>query len=683
MSNPLLIQTDFPKFSQIQPSQVASAIDDILTDNRTKIKALLERNHGYTWKNLIEPLESLQDRLNQAWSQVAHLNAVVQTEALREVYNACLPKLSEYATELGQNEPLYHAFKEIADSAEYQRFTVGQKKLIKDELRDFKLAGVALPEADKKRFREIQQQLSQLAAKFENNLLDATDGWSKLVVNETELAGMPEHTIATAKETAQRQGKEGWLLTLEFPCYHAVISHADSRSLREEVYTAYVTRASDQGPHAGKWDNSNMMVDILKLRYEEARLLGFNNYAELSLATKMAKKPQQVMDFLHDLVKRSQTMARRELTELQQFAKEQCGIDVLQAWDIPYCSEKLQQHRYALSQEDLRPYFPEKKVLEGMFAVVKNLYGMQIVERTGVDTWHKDVRFFEIRDQQQQLRGHFYLDLYARPQKRGGAWMDECRVRRLKEENVLQTPIAFLTCNFSGPSGDRPALFTHDEVITLFHEFGHGLHHLLTKVDYAGISGINGVPWDAVELPSQFMENWCWERPVLNLISSHYQTGEVLPESMLKKMLAAKNFQAGMYMLRQLEFSLFDFRLHYEYDPKRGAEIQRLLDEVRTAVSVVPVPPFNRFQHGFSHIFAGGYAAGYYSYKWAEVLSSDAFAKFEETGLLNPETGKAFLENILEQGGTRDPMELFVAFRGREPVIDALLRHSGITAEPA
>ncbi|KRT56689.1 M3 family metallopeptidase, partial [endosymbiont of Ridgeia piscesae] len=517
-------------------------------------------------------------------------------------------------------------------------------------------------------------------SKYEENLLDATNAWSKRIDDPEALAGLPESALALAKQTAEQRGTSGWLLTLEFPSYLPVMSYADDRELRREVYEAFATRASDQGPHDKAFDNSELMEQILALRHEQAQLLGFANYAERSLARKMARSTDAVMAFLHDLAERSRPQAQRELEELRLFAREEHGILELQAWDIGYYSEKLRQHRHNISQEELKPYFPETKVVPGMFAVVEQLYGIQIKAIEGVDSWHPDVRFFEIRDADGQLRGQFYLDLYARPKKRGGAWMDDCASRFFTDQ-LDQTPVAYLTCNFSPPVGEQPALFTHDEVETLFHEFGHGLHHLLTRIDYPAVAGINGVAWDAVELPSQFMENFCWEREALNLISGHWETGEPIPDDLYQRMKAAKNFQSAMQMVRQLEFSIFDFRIHREYEPAHGGRIYEILDEVRQQVSVVIPPTWNRFAHGFSHIFAGGYAAGYYSYKWAEVLSADAFSLFEERGTFDAETGRAFLQEILEQGGSKQAMELFTAFRGREPQIDALLRHSGITAE--
>ena len=678
--NPLLTMTGLPPFSRITAEHVEPAIDTLLAENRKAVEALLAATEDYTWDNLIQPLEDMDDRLSRVWSPISHMNSVVNSEALRAAYNACLPKLSEYGTEMGQNVRLYQAYKAIRDSKQYEQLDTAQKKVIDNALRDFHLSGVDLPDDKKARFKKIQQQLSQLTTKFEENVLDATQGWTKHIDDETRLAGLPESACAMAKQAAAQKQLNGWLFTLDFPSYFAVMTYADDRELRSEMHQAYVTRASDQGPNAGKWDNSEVMEEILALRHELAQLLGYQTYAERSLVTKMADTPERVLGFLHDLAKRSKPVADNELHELETFAHNEHGVTKLEPWDIGYYSEKLRQHTYAISQEELKPYFPETSVIPGMFEVVKRLYGMRIQVVDSVDVWHPDVRFYEIRDEQGTLRGEFYLDLYARENKRGGAWMDDCIGRKRNADNSIQTPVAYLTCNLTPPIGDDPALFTHDEVITLFHEFGHGLHHMLTRIDHVGVSGINGVAWDAVELPSQFMENWCWEKEALDLIAEHYQTRDDIPEEMYHKMYAAKNFQAGMQMVRQLEFSLFDFRMHHEYVPGKGAHIQQILDEVRQEVAVIKPAPYNRFQHGFTHIFAGGYAAGYYSYKWAEVLSADAFSLFEEEGIFNHQTGLRFLHAVLEQGGTREPMDLFVEFRGREPEIDALLRHSGIAA---
>jgi oligopeptidase A len=679
MSNPLLAHTELPLFSQIKPEHVVPAIDQLLAEARATVESCLNATDRYTWKNLIEPIENAEDRLGKAWSPVSHMNSVVNSDELREAYNACLPKLSAYSTEMGQNEALFKAYKSIAESEEYATLDTAQQKIIRNALRDFHLSGIDLDADKKQRYKEISQELSQLASNFEENVLDATNAWSKLITNELDLTGLPASALAQARQTAEQNGQEGWMITLQFPSYHAVMTYADNRELRREHYEAYATRASDLGPHAGRWDNSEIMEKLLALRHEKARLLGFENYAELSLAKKMAEKPDDVMNFLEDLADKSWRQARRDLAELRDFARTYYGVGDLQAWDIGYYSEKMRQHFYQLSQEEVKAYFPVTKVLPGLFAVVEKLYGLRIAEIHDFDSWHPDVRFFEITDNNGDLRGRFFVDLYARPKKRGGAWMDDC-VGRKKIDDKVQTPVAYLTCNFTPPTGSDPALLTHDEVTTLFHEFGHGLQHMLTRVDHLGVSGINGVEWDAVELPSQFMENWCWEKDALPLMSGHYQTGEPLPDELLDKMLAAKNFQSGMLMVRQLEFSLFDFRIHRDYDPARGGRIYETLSQVREQVAVVIPPAFNRFAHSFGHIFAGGYAAGYYSYKWAEVLSSDAFSLFEEKGIFDTETGNAFLTNILEKGGSEDAMNLFVKFRGRKPTIDALLRHNGIEA---
>lgn len=677
-NNPLLNLEPLPAFSKVKPEDVEPALDLLLAENRKKVADILADSKERTWENLMEPLEEMDDKLGQMWSVVSHMNAVCSTDELRKAYDASLIKLSEYGTEMGQNYNLYSAIKTLAKNKDAQHLNPTQQKVLENELRDFKLSGVNLDPEAKKAYAVLQERLTTLTAKFDHNLLDATTAWTKLVTDESLLSGLPELTKQTAKEVAQAGGQEGYLFTLEQPCYVAVVTYADSREFRREMYNAYVTRSSDQGPHAGQFDNTQIMHDILDSRKKLAEILGYPDYAQLSLVRKMAKTPEEVITFLNSLALASVKTAHKEFQELKDFAKENYGANEINAWDIAYYSEKLREFRYDISQESLRPYFPEEQVVNGLFAIVNKLFGITIKETKDVDVWHKDVRFFSVYGPQGELRGQFYLDLYARSKKRGGAWMDECRGRRLVNSHV-QTPIAYLTCNFNRPVGNDPALFTHDDVITLFHEFGHGLHHLLTKIDYAEVSGINGVPWDAVELPSQFLENWCWEKSALALISKHYKTGEPLPDALFEKMLKAKNFQSAMQMVRQLEFSIFDFHLHMFFNPEDNhQQIQRFLDEVRQQVCVIPVPEFNRFQHGFSHIFAGGYAAGYYSYKWAEVLSSDAFSKFEENGIFDKATGESFLHNILEQGGSRDPLELFVKFRGREPTVDALLRHSGI-----
>jgi oligopeptidase A len=680
MTNPLLAHHELPAFSQIQPEHVIPAIDFVLAEARATVERQLSATQHYSWENLVEPLEEMDNLIHKTWSPVSHLNSVMNSDELRDAYNACLPKLSEYSTEMGQNEQLYRAFQDIRLNPTFTQYTDAQKKIIDNSLRDFKLSGVALSDDKKTRYKAISQELSQLASKFEENVLDATNAWTKLFDNEQALAGLPPSALIQARQAAEHEGKQGWMITLQFPSYHAIMTYADNRELRREHYAAYCTRASDQGPDAGKWDNTEVMENILALRHEKAQLLGFDSYAELSLATKMADSADEVLNFLEDLAAKSLPQAKQDLVELSDFAKASGDIDDLQPWDIGYFSEKMRQHRYELSQEEVKAYFPVTRVLPGLFSIVEKLYGLKIKDIKDIkdfDTWHPDVHFYEIRDKDNILRGRFYLDLYARPKKRGGAWMDDCLGRK-KMAGSIQTPVAYLTCNFTPPAGSDPALLTHDEVTTLFHEFGHGLHHMLTQVDYLGVSGINGVEWDAVELPSQFMENWCWEKESLMLLSGHYQTGEKLPDDLFEKMLAAKNFQSGMMMVRQLEFSIFDFLIHLNYRPEQGGRIYETLNQVRDRVAVVKPPQFNRFAHSFGHIFAGGYGAGYYSYKWAEVLSSDAFSLFEEKGIFNAETGKAFLSNILERGGSKDAMELFVNFRGRKPNIDALLRHNGI-----
>lgn len=677
MINPLLENKTLPAFSNIKPEHVLPAMTQLIADSRSTIDALLANGGPYTWASLVEPLEDIDDRINRAWSPVGHMNAVVNSDELREAYNACLPLLSEYATEVGQNDVLFQAYKSIAEGSEFEKLDTAQRRIIENALRDFRLSGVDLPPAEKQRFKEIAQDLSRLGSQFQDHVMDATQGWTRHVEDESLLAGLPDSAKAMAAQAASAKGLAGWLFTLEFPSYIAIMTYADDRELRRELYTAYATRASDQGPNACQWDNTPVMENLLALRHEEAQLLGFNNFAELSLATKMAPGTDEVVAFLENLAGRSRVPAQEDLAELRAFAEGELGINNPDAWDWTYASEKLRQKKYQLSEEEVRAYFPASRVVAGMFAVVERLYGLTIREKAGIDVWHPDARYYEIHDQAGELRGAFFLDLYARPKKRGGAWMDECVTRRRLADRV-QIPVAYLTCNFTPPTGDSAALLRHDEVQTLFHEFGHGLQHMLTRIDHLGVSGIHGVEWDAVELPSQFMENFCWEPEALALISGHHETGEPLPTSLLDKMIAARNFQSGMQMLRQLEFSLFDFRIHRDYEPAQGGRIYSILDEVRRKVSVVFPPDFNRFPHSFSHIFGGGYAAGYYSYKWAEVLSSDAFSLFEERGIFDPQTGREFMENILEKGGSQKAMDLFVAFRGREPSIDALLRHNGL-----
>jgi oligopeptidase A len=678
-ANPLLQLQGLPRFSAIRPEHVEPALDELLADNRERLKVLEAMEDSADWGNFVQPMEDVNERLTRMWSPVSHLNSVKDSEELRQVYEACLPKLSAYHTEVGQNEAFYRAFKHIADGPGFLGLETAQRKVVTNELSDFRILGVDLPPEKKKRFKEIQQQLSKLSNQFERNVLDATQAWSLHIKDKKDLSGLPDSLIAMARQMAEREQLQGWKFSLDIPSYLPFMMHADDRSLRQRMYEAYVTRASDQGPNAGRHDNTDLIGQLLNLRQESAQLLGFNNYAQLSLETKMAETPVQVLDFLRDLARRSRAVARKELEDVKRFAREQYGWEDFQAWDLAYYSEKLRQSLYRFTDEDIRPYFPATRVLHGLFDVVGRLYGLTISEISDVDVWDRDVRFFEISDVDGDVRGRFYVDLYVRPHKRGGAWMDEC-VSRKRDAHGTQIPVAYLTCNFSPPVGDKPALLTHDEVVTLFHEFGHGLHHMLTKVDYVGVAGINGVAWDAVELPSQFMENWCWEREALDIIGGHYQLGVPLPDELLEKMRSAKNFQSGMQMLRQIEFALFDLLLYYDFNTNEQQPVQGLLDEVRREVAVVIPPAYNRFQNSFTHIFSGGYAAGYYSYKWAEVLSADAFSRFEEEGILNPHTGRAFMKSILEQGGSREPMDLFLAFRGRKPTINALLRHNGLSA---
>lgn len=681
MSNPLLTEFDLPPFSEIKPEHVKPAIESLIDECKKAVEEAVAVE-APSWQSLVLAIDKVDDRLGKAWSPVSHMNSVLSSDELRDAYESCLPILTEHGTWVGQHKGLNEAYKKLAASDEYATLNTAQKKVIENTLRDFKLSGVDLDADKQQRYGEIQTRLSELSSKFSNNLLDATNAWQKVISEESELEGLPDSAKAAAKQMAEAKELEGWLFTLDFPSYLPVMTYSSNQALRQEMYTAFTTRASDQGPNAGEFDNSELMDELLKLRHELAQLLGFESYAESSLATKMAESTEQVLGFLNQLAEKSHPQAKQEVEELRQFAANEYGVSELNPWDMAYFAEKLKQAKYSISDEELRPYFPEDRVLSGLFTTVNKLFGIKVTERakSDVNRWHQDVRFFDIHDANNNYRGSFYLDLYAREKKRGGAWMDDCRGRIKWSSESLQTPIAYLTCNFNQPIGDNPALFTHDEVITLFHEFGHGIHHMLTQVDEAAVSGINGVAWDAVELPSQFLENWCWEEEALAFISGHYESGEPLPKDMLDKMLAAKNFQSAMMMVRQLEFSLFDFRIHAEYNPEKGAEIQQILDQVRAKVAVVVPPKTNRFQHSFGHIFAGGYAAGYYSYKWAEVLSADAFAKFEEQGIFNPQTGAEFMSAILERGGSAEPMELFKAFRGREPEIDALLRHSGIAA---
>ncbi|WP_075620642.1 oligopeptidase A [Glaesserella parasuis] len=675
MSNPLLNNTSLPKFSQIQPEHVVPAIEQLIQQCRDTIEQVSQINTP-TWENFYLPQAITGDKLSRAWSPVGHLNSVKNSSELREAYQACLPMLSEYSTWVGQHQGLYQGYVKLKNSPEFATYSLAQKKAIENSLRDFELSGISLPADKQKRYGEISARLSELSSQFSNNVLDATMGWDIVIEDEADLKGLPESALEGAKLSAQSKEKSGYRFTLEFPSYLPVMTYCENRELRQKMYEAYNTRASDQGPNAGKWDNSAIMAETLELRLELAKLLGFESYAELSLATKMAENPTQVVDFLEGLANRSKEQGKKELAGLKAFAKENYGVSELQPWDIAFYSEKQKQALYAINDEELRPYFPEERVLSGLFELVKRIFGMRVEEQKEFDSYHENVRFFNIFDETDRLRGSFYLDLYARENKRGGAWMDDCINQKRLADGSLQKPVAYLTCNFNKPIGDKPALFTHDEVTTLFHEFGHGIHHMLTEIDVGDVSGINGVPWDAVELPSQFLENWCWEEDALAFISGHYQTGEPLPKEKLTQLLKAKNFQAAMFVLRQLEFGLFDFRLHMS-EPKENIVLDTL-KAVKAQVAVVELPTFVRTPHSFSHIFAGGYAAGYYSYLWAEVLSADAFARFEEEGIFNREVGQSFLDNILTRGGSEEPMVLFERFRGRKPTLDALLRHKGI-----
>lgn len=680
MENPLLEDRTHPAFTRIEPKHVEPAIDALIADGRRLLAALTENVDAATWDSFVQPIEEEDDRLARAWSPVSHLNSVMSSDALRGVYNACLPKLSAYATEVGHNEALYRGYQKAAEAADLDR---AQRKMLANALRDMHLAGVDLAPDAKARFKEISSALSRLGSQFEENLLDATNNWYKQITDRHQLAGLPDSAIALAEHLAQERGVNGWVVTLDLPSYLPVMKHARDPGLRREVYEAYTTRASDQGPNAGQWDNTPIIEELLALRHEQAQLLGFRNFAEVSLEPKMARSTDEVMSFLKDLARRSTPQARRELAEVEEFSRANGGPAHLEAWDLPYWSERLRQARYAISDEELKPYFAMEPVLEGMFTVAGRLFDVQIRARENTEVWHQDVRFFEITDASGEVIAQFYLDPFARQKKRGGAWMDVC-TNRLVSRNRQQLPTAYLVCNFTPPVAARPSLLTHDEVQTLFHEFGHGLHHMLTRVDYPAVAGINGVAWDAVELPSQFLENWCWEREALDLFAFHWKTGEPLPQQLFERMRAARNFQSALQTVRQLEFALFDFRLHLEYEPTRGARVAELLGEIRRELSPIQPPAFNRFANGFSHIFAGGYAAGYYSYKWAELLSADAFSLFEENGVLDAASGRSFREHILEKGGSEDAMALYVAFRGREPRIDALLRHSGIEPpEPA
>ncbi len=670
--NPLLDFSGLPRYSEVQPDHVTPAVEQLLAENRTLVDTLCGPATRPTWAAFVQPLEDANERLSRAWGQVSHLHSVLDSPELREAYNANLPKITQYYAELGQHEGLFLKYKALAAADEYAALSPARRKIVDNELRDFRLGGAELPDADKPRFMAIQEELSKLSAKFEENLLDATNAWSKFIADEAELAGLPDDAKAMFREMAEADGKTGWKLNLQAPSIKPVMKFSENRGLREDIYRANATRASEFGPET--LDNTPLIARILELKQEEAELLGFASHAQVSLESKMAESPADVLDFLESLAERAKPYAERDMAELREYAATELALPDLQVWDEAYASEKLREARYAFSENEVKQYFTEPKTLAGLFRVIETLYGLEIREDRA-PVWHEDVKFYAIKDRAGQLIGQFYLDLYARDTKRGGAWMDDAITRKRKGDGI-QTPVAYLNCNFARPVGGKPALLTHDDVITLFHEFGHGLHHLLTQVEDLGVSGINGVEWDAVELPSQFMENFCWEWDVVKHMTGHVDTGAPLPKDLFDKMLAAKNFQAGMDMVRQIEFALFDMHLHHDLPP--GKTALDLLRDIRARVAVVQPPEYNRFPNNFSHIFAGGYAAGYYSYKWAEVLSADAYSLFEENGGLNPDIGHRFWSEILAQGGARPAIESFKAFRGREPTIDALLRHNGM-----
>ncbi len=667
--NPLLDFSGLPRFAELKPDHVAPAIDQLLAEGRATVAALAHA--APSWDAFVAPLEDANERIGRAWGQVSHLHAVLDSPALREAYNANLPKITQYWTELGQNQALFEKYKALAASPEFSGLNKARQRIVENAVRDFRLSGAELPAEKKKRFAGIQEELSRLAAKFSENVLDATNAFS-IVVGKERTAGIPEDVLQAAREAAQKDGKEGYKFTLHAPSYMPVLQYADDRKLRETLYRESATRASEFGKP--DWDNTPLLARIVELRGELARLLGYASFAEVSLVPKMADSPRQVLSFLDDLARKARPFAEGDVAELRAFTKDELKIADLQSWDVAYASEKLRAARYAFSDQEVKQYFPEDVVMAGLFRVAEALYGIRIAP-SQAPVWHEDARFYDVRDASGALVGQFYGDLYARETKRGGAWMDDAIGRRRKGA-APQTPVAYLTCNFSRPVGGKPALFTHDEVLTLFHEAGHGLHHLLTRVEDLGVSGIAGVEWDAVELPSQFMENFCWEWDVLRHMTRHVDTGAPLPRALFDKMIAAKNFQSGLGMLRQIEFAVFDMRLHAEEAPGRSA--LQLLEDVRERVAVLRPPAYNRFPNSFSHIFAGGYAAGYYSYKWAEVLSADAYSLFEEEGVLSAEAGGRFRDEILAVGGSRPAAESFRAFRGREPQVEALLRHSGM-----
>ena len=675
-NNALLDFSGLPRFEAIKPEDVQPAINLLLASNRVLVERLTADAAPATWNTFAAPLSDEIERLSRAWGIVGHLHSVNDVPEWREAYNGMLPEVSRFFAELGQNLKLFAKYKAIRESDEYATLTLAQRKIIDNEVRDFRLSGAELPEDQKPRFQAISEELASLSAKFSENLLDATNAFAEFVTDEVELAGIPDDVRQAAREAAEKDGQPGWKFTLHMPSYLPVMQYAESRELRAAMYRAYATRAAEFGP--AELDNTSLIRKILELRREESRMLGYDNYAEVSLVPKMAESVPQVLAFLRDLAVKAKPFAEQDVAELREFAQHELGLETLEPWDAGFASEKLLQARYAFSEQEVKRYFTEDKVLGGLFHVVETLFGVRLKPDTA-PVWHEDVRFFRIESPDGALIGQFYVDLYARETKRGGAWMDEAITRRALKGDGIQKPVAYLNCNFSRPVGGKPATFSHDDVITLFHETGHGLHHLLTQVDELGVSGIHGVEWDAVELPSQFMENYCWEWSVVQQMTAHVDTGEPLPRELFDKMLAAKNFQSGMQTVRQLEFSLFDLLLHSDFDPAGKVGVLDLLAQVRQEVAVIVPPEWHRFPNSFSHIFAGGYGAGYFSYKWAEVLSADCYAAFEEAGNpFDPSIGQRFLEEIIAAGGARPALENFRAFRGREPQVDALLRHSGM-----
>ena len=675
--NPLLADAVRPDFNAISINDFEPALEQALKESRQLVADLIAQGAD-TWESLAYPLEEADDRLNKVWSIISHYNSVLNSDELREIYKRLIGLLTDYNTEMGQNIALYEAYQRLADRDDFSTLSQAQQQSIKHILRSFKLSGVALPEAEKQTYSELKKKLSSLSNSFSENVLDATQAWTFHIESKDQLPGLPESALQLLASLAKENDYDGgYLLTLDAPCYLPVMTYCEDASIREKMYQAFMTRASDQGPYAGKWDNTETIQEILIARQALAKLLSFDNYAHQSLATKMAESVDEVVTFLEQLAHKGGAFAKQELEDLKAFAKQESGSDDFNVWDSAFYAEKLKQKRFDISQEALRPYFPAPTVLNGLFEIVKRLFNIEVIAKPEESSFHPDACYYSIFSEGEEIAG-FYFDLYARKNKRGGAWMSDCRSRRRLSDGSIQIPIAFLACNFTPPVDGQPSLLTHNEVTTLFHEFGHGLHHMLTNIDVAGVSGISGVPWDVVELPSQFLENWCWQEESLAMMSKHFETGEPLPKAMLEKMLAAKYFQSGMMMMRQIEFSLFDFLLHRDFSEKENNDVLALMDYVRNKVAVLKPPEYTRFSHAFSHIFSGGYAAGYYSYKWAEVLAADAFSRFEAEGIFNPQTGLDYKEHILQMGGSIEAVDMFVNFRGRKPSVDALLRQAGM-----